>query len=118
MWEWIDSINVARDKKITMNTSTDVQVSQDCVNILIHWQSYRTNVLKLFQLKTWSTQRINMSLSLRPSFLSSHHLCFYHPSLTISVSQVDSLNAELAGERSAAQKSENARQQMERQNKV
>lgn len=33
-------------------------------------------------------------------------------------SQVDSLNAELAGERNAAQKSENARQQMERQNKV
>uniref|UniRef100_A0A7N8X9A8 Myosin, heavy chain 10, non-muscle n=1 Tax=Mastacembelus armatus TaxID=205130 RepID=A0A7N8X9A8_9TELE len=31
--------------------------------------------------------------------------------------QVDSLNAELAGERNAAQKSENARQQMERQNK-
>uniref|UniRef100_A0A8C1VGU5 Myosin, heavy chain 10, non-muscle n=1 Tax=Cyprinus carpio TaxID=7962 RepID=A0A8C1VGU5_CYPCA len=31
--------------------------------------------------------------------------------------QVDSLNTELAGERSAAQKSENARQQMERQNK-
>uniref|UniRef100_UPI0037E77A36 myosin-10 n=1 Tax=Semicossyphus pulcher TaxID=241346 RepID=UPI0037E77A36 len=31
--------------------------------------------------------------------------------------QVDSLNAELAGERSTAQKSENARQQMERQNK-
>uniref|UniRef100_A0A8C1VH70 Myosin, heavy chain 10, non-muscle n=1 Tax=Cyprinus carpio TaxID=7962 RepID=A0A8C1VH70_CYPCA len=30
---------------------------------------------------------------------------------------VDSLNTELAGERSAAQKSENARQQMERQNK-
>ena len=33
-------------------------------------------------------------------------------------SQVDNLNTELAGERSAAQKSENARQQMERQNKV
>uniref|UniRef100_A0A8C1M1Q0 Myosin, heavy chain 10, non-muscle n=1 Tax=Cyprinus carpio TaxID=7962 RepID=A0A8C1M1Q0_CYPCA len=31
--------------------------------------------------------------------------------------QVDSLNTELAGERSAAQKSENARQQLERQNK-
>uniref|UniRef100_A0A8C1J1B0 Myosin, heavy chain 10, non-muscle n=1 Tax=Cyprinus carpio TaxID=7962 RepID=A0A8C1J1B0_CYPCA len=31
--------------------------------------------------------------------------------------QVDTLNTELAGERSAAQKSENARQQMERQNK-
>ncbi|XP_062284117.1 myosin-10 isoform X5 [Scomber scombrus] len=31
--------------------------------------------------------------------------------------QVDNLNTELAGERSAAQKSENARQQMERQNK-
>nr|XP_015211716.1 PREDICTED: myosin-10 isoform X3 [Lepisosteus oculatus] len=31
--------------------------------------------------------------------------------------QVDTLNAELAGERSAAQKSENARQQLERQNK-
>ncbi|XP_068177736.1 myosin-10 isoform X1 [Antennarius striatus] len=31
--------------------------------------------------------------------------------------QVDSLNTELAGERNAAQKSENARQQMERQNK-
>ncbi|XP_070831006.1 myosin-10 isoform X5 [Chaetodon trifascialis] len=31
--------------------------------------------------------------------------------------QVDSLNAELAGERNTAQKSENARQQMERQNK-
>ncbi|XP_038605793.1 myosin-10 isoform X2 [Tachyglossus aculeatus] len=31
--------------------------------------------------------------------------------------QVDSLNAELAGERSAAHKSENARQQLERQNK-
>uniref|UniRef100_A0A8C1VHT9 Myosin, heavy chain 10, non-muscle n=1 Tax=Cyprinus carpio TaxID=7962 RepID=A0A8C1VHT9_CYPCA len=35
----------------------------------------------------------------------------------VSVFQVDSLNTELAGERSAAQKSENARQQMERQNK-
>lgn len=46
-------------------------------------------------------------------------LFFYHPSLTfMPLSQVDSLNAELAGERSAAQKSENARQQMERQNKV
>ncbi|KAM6050889.1 myosin-10 [Chlamydotis macqueenii] len=31
--------------------------------------------------------------------------------------QVDTLNSELAGERSAAQKSENARQQLERQNK-
>ncbi|KAG8548587.1 hypothetical protein GDO81_024872 [Engystomops pustulosus] len=31
--------------------------------------------------------------------------------------QVDTLNAELAGERSSAQKSENARQQLERQNK-
>uniref|UniRef100_A0A146Y4M7 Myosin-14 n=1 Tax=Fundulus heteroclitus TaxID=8078 RepID=A0A146Y4M7_FUNHE len=34
-----------------------------------------------------------------------------------SSTQVDSLNAELAAERSTAQKSENARQQMERQNK-
>uniref|UniRef100_A0A671TKU5 Myosin, heavy chain 10, non-muscle n=1 Tax=Sparus aurata TaxID=8175 RepID=A0A671TKU5_SPAAU len=34
-----------------------------------------------------------------------------------TVLSVDSLNAELAGERSTAQKSENARQQMERQNK-
>lgn len=33
-------------------------------------------------------------------------------------SQVDGLNVELTAERSAAQKSENARQQMERQNKV
>ena len=31
--------------------------------------------------------------------------------------QVDTLTTELAGERSAAQKSENARQQLERQNK-
>ena len=31
--------------------------------------------------------------------------------------QVDTLNTELAAERSAAQKSENARQQLERQNK-
>ena len=44
----------------------------------------------------------------------SHHSSL-HP---VSLSQVDSLNAELAGERSTAQKSENARQQMERQNKV
>lgn len=35
----------------------------------------------------------------------------------MSVFQVDTLNTELAGERSAAQKSENARQQLERQNK-
>lgn len=35
-----------------------------------------------------------------------------HPPL-----QVDTLNAELAAERSAAQKSDNARQQLERQNK-
>lgn len=34
-----------------------------------------------------------------------------------SIPQVDTLNTELAAERSAAQKSENARQQMERQNK-
>ena len=44
----------------------------------------------------------------------SRHSSFY----PVSLSQVDSLNAELAGERSTAQKSENARQQMERQNKV
>lgn len=36
----------------------------------------------------------------------------------ISFPQVDTLNTELTGERSTAQKSENARQQMERQNKV
>lgn len=35
----------------------------------------------------------------------------------MSVFQVDTLNTELVGERSAAQKSENARQQLERQNK-
>lgn len=37
--------------------------------------------------------------------------------LTPSLLQVDTLNTELAAERSAAQKSDNARQQLERQNK-
>lgn len=40
------------------------------------------------------------------------------PSPPCFFSQVESLNTELAAERNAAQKSENARQQMERQNKV
>lgn len=38
-------------------------------------------------------------------------------SSTLLLWKVDTLNSELAGERSAAQKSENARQQLERQNK-
>lgn len=40
-----------------------------------------------------------------------------HPAPPSHPRQVDTLNAELAAERSAAQKSDNARQQLERQNK-
>lgn len=79
------------------------------------------SVALLKTVKTWSTlstsvytvhQHIPLSL---PVFLTS----FSPTTLTfIFLSQVDSLNAELAGERNTAQKSENARQQMERQNKV
>lgn len=40
------------------------------------------------------------------------------PSHLLALSQVDTLTSELAAERSAGQKSENARQQLERHNKV
>uniref|UniRef100_A0A8C1J1C1 Myosin, heavy chain 10, non-muscle n=1 Tax=Cyprinus carpio TaxID=7962 RepID=A0A8C1J1C1_CYPCA len=59
-------------------------------------------------------EQSNMELLNDPVFITIKLLSKFS---VVSGFQVDTLNTELAGERSAAQKSENARQQMERQNK-
>lgn len=64
--------------------------------------------------------QVNTKALLENFYWSYSWYTFARPSLShfLTLPQVDSLNSDLVAERTTAQKSENARQQLERQNKV